>query len=82
MPGPELLAILRCPETHQPLRLAEAKNIEQLNTRIGKGELRNRAGQVISEPLSGGLVREDGQWLYPVHAGLPILLIDEGINLG
>jgi uncharacterized protein YbaR (Trm112 family) len=77
----ELLEKLCCPETHQPLAPAESALIQRLNAEAASGRLRNRAGQPVTEPLDGGLVREDGQVLYPIRRRIPILLIDEGIAL-
>ena len=76
-----LLEILVCPETKQPLRLAEAGLIERLNTSIQEGTLVSRGGQTVTEPLVEGLVREDGAVLYPVRDDIPIMLIDEAIPL-
>jgi len=78
---PELLEILRCPETHQKLSLAPSELITRLNSQISSGQLRNRAGKLVEQPLEGGLLREDGAILYPVRGELPIMLIDEGVLL-
>ena len=78
---PELLNILRCPETHQKLALADNALLAQINDAITAGRLRNRAGNTVSEKIEGGLVREDGKFLYPIRAKLPIMLIDEAIAL-
>ena len=77
----ELLKILACPETKQPLTLAPADLISSLNTRISQGQLSNRAGKSVTEPIDGGLVREDGQYLYPIRDDIPIMLIDEALAL-
>jgi uncharacterized protein YbaR (Trm112 family) len=79
---PELLSILCCPETHQPLRPAPAELLESLNERIRQGNVRNRSDRAITEPCEAGLLRQDGQALYPVRSGLPILLVAEAIPLG
>lgn len=79
---PELLAILRCPETRQPLAVAEAAVIARLNAQLAAGTLRNAAGQGIAANLEAGLLREDGRALYPVRNGVPVLLVDEAIPLG
>lgn len=65
---PELLARLRCPETGQNLSLAESKTLARISNQTG-------------EPLEGALIREDGRRAYPVQKGLPILLLDKGIDL-
>lgn len=75
----ELLKILCCPETHQPLAEADAATLEGLNQRIAAGTLRNRSGAPVSEPLPAALIREDRQLVYPVRGRLPVLLVDEGI---
>src|SRR3954466_14879543 len=64
---PEFLAILCCPETHQPLALAEASLLERLNSQIAGETLLNRGGQIVREKLDAGLVRSDKQYLYPVR---------------
>lgn len=76
-----LLDILVCPETKQPLRVAEPALLERVNASIRQGSLRNRSGHVVSAPVTEGLVREDGSVLYPVRDDIPIMLIDESIPL-
>ncbi len=78
---PELLNILRCPDTRQKLALAEPALIAQVNEAIAAARLRNRGGNAVSEKIDGGLVREDGKFVYPIRADLPIMLIDEAIAL-
>lgn len=77
----ELLEILVCPETKQPVRLAESELVERVNARIGAGEAVTRSGARVEEAVSGGLVREDGMVFYPVRDDIPIMLIDEAILL-
>jgi uncharacterized protein len=81
MIDPELLKILCCPETHQPLTSADAALVQRLNTQIESGQLRNRGGQPVTRKCDGGLVRKDGQFVYPVCENIPILLISEAIPL-
>ncbi len=78
----ELLKILCCPETHQGLHPAEAGLIEELNEKIAAGRLANRADQTVQLPIDGGLIREDGKFLYPIRDNIPVMLIDEAIPLG
>ncbi len=81
MIDPELLKIMCCPETHQPIAFAEPSLIERLNQQIAAGQLVNRAGQLVKEKIDGGLVRDDKKFLYPIRDNIPIMLIDEAIPL-
>jgi uncharacterized protein YbaR (Trm112 family) len=78
----ELLDLLRCPETRQPLTVAPAALVEKLNAAISRGEVTDRGGQSVSEPLDAALVREDGEFAYPVRDEIPEMLIASGIALG
>ncbi|GAK59187.1 hypothetical protein U27_06164 [Candidatus Vecturithrix granuli] len=76
-----LLDILACPETKEPVSLADDALIAKLNAAIAISALKNRAGEVITEKIDGGLVRQDQKYLYPIRDEIPIMLIDEGIPL-
>ena len=77
----ELLDILACPENKTPVKLVEQSFIDEINGRIEKGEVKNRGGQQVEKKIDGGLVREDGAYLYPIEDDIPIMLIDEAIPL-
>ncbi len=77
----ELLSILVCPETKQPVQLGDAQVVMAVNERIRRNELRNRAGAAVTDEVEGLLVREDRRFGYPVREDIPIMLIDEAIPL-
>jgi len=77
----DLLEILACPETHQPLAMASAEQVDALNKRIQAGGVKNVGGADVSETIDAGLVREDGKIVYPIRNQIPVLLVDEGLAL-
>jgi uncharacterized protein YbaR (Trm112 family) len=79
--SPELLEILVCPENKQPVALASPQVLESVNAKIRAGTLRNRGGQLVGQELREALVREDGRVLYPVDDGIPVMLVEESIEL-
>ena len=78
---PEVLATLCCPEDRSGLSLASNALITEINTIIRGGRLRNRAGQILEQSLDGGLTRADGDLMYPIIEGIPVLVRDEAIPL-
>lgn len=77
----ELLEILVCPETKQTVSPASDEIRARINEKIESGQLRNRGGDPVTEPVQEGLVREDGRILYVVDDGIPVMLIEESIEI-
>ena len=77
----QLLDILACPETREAVSLADEALIENLNRKIEAGQLVNRGGEKVTEPINGGLVRQDGRYLYVIRNDIPIMLVEQGIPL-
>jgi len=75
----DLLKILVCPETKQPLAVAPQETVDALNTRIREGALRDRAGEKVERPIEAGLIRRDGRVLYAIVDDIPRMLIERGI---
>jgi uncharacterized protein len=77
----QLLDILICPESQQPLTRAGQAVLARLNDEIRGRRLRNRAGEIVESEIQEALVREDGKFLYVVDDDIPIMLIDQSIEL-
>lgn len=77
----DLLTILCCPETKQPVTLAHSALIQQLNEAIKGRQLQNLGKQVVTEPMEAGLLRADSKILYPIRESIPVMLIEEGIPI-
>jgi len=77
----ELLSILACPQSQQPLTHASQEVLDRLNAAISKGTLTNSKGSVVTEPLLEALVTKDGSILYPVREDIPVMLIDQSISI-
>lgn len=77
----ELIEILVCPESRQPVQLAPEELLGRLNADIEAGRLRNRGGDAVTRPIEEGLLRDDGRILYVVDDGIPIMLIEESIEI-
>ena len=75
----QLLAILCCPETKQQVSLIDEDTIQSYNELIASGQVKNRGGETVTEKIDGGLLREDGKFLYPIRQSIPIMLIDEAL---
>jgi len=76
---PDLLAVIVCPESRQPLSLAADDLLARVNAAVEKGGVTNVGGDAVERPLEAGLVREDGKVVYPVRDDIPVLLVEEGI---
>lgn len=63
-----LLALLRCPLTQQTLAIASPALLAHRVDTEGR-------------PLEAALVRADGAVLYPIRAGIPVLLAEAAIFL-
>lgn len=84
--SPALLEWLRCPETGQRLTLADEALRARLEAAREAGALRfvstpPGASQFEPQtPISHALLREDGQIVYLVQNGVPLLLPGHGVE--
>lgn len=72
----DLLEFLRCPQTLQPLTLADAELVAEANVRLSNRQLEDK-----SDLLDAALIRADRKVLYPVCGGIAILLAERAIVL-
>lgn len=77
----ELLSILVCPENKTPVKLADQAMVDRINEVIAGNTLKNRGGEVVDTAIDGGLLREDGAYLYVIREDIPVMLIDEAIPM-
>jgi uncharacterized protein YbaR (Trm112 family) len=77
----ELLDILVCPDDRTPVHPADDALMARLNAAIDAGTVKNRAGEPVTDRADGGLVSEDGAYLYAVRDDIPVMLKDEAIPL-
>ena len=75
-----LIDILCCPVSKRPLRPLTASERDQLNSAIRDGAIDTVAGEKVTETLSEGLITTDGQVVYRVDDGIPVMLPESGIG--
>ncbi len=79
MANSSILPKLVCPESRQPLAMADGALVARLNEAAQKGRLQFAGGEPVQQPLDGGLIRQDGTLLYPIFEGIPNLTSDQAI---
>ena len=79
--NPELIDILCCPETKQPVKPADKELVSKFNKLVSQRKLKNRGGKYVRRNLDSALIREDGKYAYPIRNNIPIMLIDEAIEV-
>ncbi len=77
----DLLELLACPETHQPLTLASDAELLALKRSIEVGKARRRDGASLATGVEAALLTQDKRVAYLIEAGIPNLLIDERLEL-
>jgi uncharacterized protein YbaR (Trm112 family) len=75
-----LLEILCCPITRRPLKTLDSDTLQRVNAAIAGGNVRNHGGVGIEQELESALVTADGDLVYPIRGGIPVLLEEECIN--
>ena len=76
----KLLEILCCPVSKTPLTVLGQEKLDKLNSTISSGEALYVDGKKVKDPLTEGLITEDGKVIYPVQDDIPVLLEEKGIG--
>ena len=80
--APNMIELLRCPETGSSLQPLEQPQVDQLNETIRQKKLVNRMGKTVQNELDGALINESQTWIYMVRSGIVSLICDESIASG
>jgi uncharacterized protein YbaR (Trm112 family) len=75
----KLLEILCCPVSKQGLTALNADQLALINKQIEVGKLTNTDEQVVTTPLTEGLITDNHQRIYRVDDNIPIMLEKESI---
>lgn len=75
-----LLDLLCCPVSKLPLRQIGREQLRALNQAIDDGRALKVSGEAQTAALADALIRADGQVIYPIDDGIPVLLAEEGIG--
>lgn len=75
----KLLDILCCPATGVPLEPLRRDSLALLNDLVASGELRYVNGDQVETPLQEALITENGERIYRVDGGIPIMLEERAI---
>lgn len=78
---PELLEILVCPRTKNPLQLADQAILKTVNSQIALGKVNNIGQELVTENISEALIDKKEKVLYIVRENIPILIYENGIRL-
>jgi uncharacterized protein YbaR (Trm112 family) len=75
----DLLEILVCPVTKQPLEILAAAKLARLNECIQRGRVQDAGGKKLESAVEEALITTDGKTIYRIDDGIPIMLAEEGI---
>lgn len=76
----KLLDILCCPITRQPVEPLSRDRLQRLNTQIKAGEVKFADGTPVEGPLQEALITTNGERIYPVDDGIPVMLEERCIS--
>ncbi len=75
----ELLEILCCPVTKEPVEMLAADKLVQLNDLVAKGKVKTVDGKPVETKIVEALITTDGKTIYRIDDDIPVMLVDMGI---
>lgn len=75
----KLLDVLCCPISKIPVRPLNREELRRINEAITAGQLHYLDRSVIEAKLEEGLITENGERVYRVDDGIPIMLEERAI---
>jgi len=76
-----LLDVLCCPISKLPVYPLTRDQLRRVNEAVAAGELGYLDGSAVTDPLSEGLITENGVRIYRIDDGIPIMLEDRAIHV-
>ena len=76
----EMVKILCCPVTKQPVRLIDKSQLAKLNEKITQGSIKDKDGAAVRDSVEDALITEDGKTIYRIDDDIPVMLAVAGID--
>ncbi len=76
-----LLEILRCPLTKQPLSILSQEKLDEINCLIETGQVCHTDGTTVENKIVAALITKNGNWVYRIDAGIPVMLHGQSIPM-
>jgi uncharacterized protein len=76
-----ILPDLICPQSRQPLHLANDEELLRVRQAIREKGLFSRGGKLVEEEPEAVLVCEDGKGAYGVWNSIPVLIVEDGFEM-
>ncbi len=76
----EMIKILCCPVTKQPVELLAQDRLDKLNDLIKQGQVKDKDGSSVDLVAEGALITEDGKTIYRIDDDIPVMLAKAGID--
>ena len=76
----ELLDVLVCPVTKLPVSMLDGEKLDTLNRLVAAGKIHTVDGEGLQAAVTEGLITSNGNMIYRIEEGIPIMLEDQGIT--